>query len=217
MAEDIIGTVVSFLNAKMSSNITSVIQIVQSAMVRTRLSVARPAPSLFFFPGLNSRPVYPPNTFQFEAALRENIEVIRSEYLNLRKNTKLKSDYEDSTEHKLHHGDWEWNSYVQKGKRNADFAVKCPKTVELLESFENPALMTSTPFSFAFFSTMGPQANILSHFGPCNLRLRCHVPIIVPDGDCALQVGNEIIRWEEGKPIVFDDSYEHQGLRHRLY
>ena len=43
-----------------------------------------------------------------------------------------------------------------------------------------------------------------------NLRLRIHLPIIVPEGDCALRVGSQVRQWEEGKALVLDDSYEHE-------
>ena len=40
--------------------------------------------------------------------------------------------------------------------------------------------MAGTPFSFCFFSTLHAGAEIAAHSGPCNLRLRCHLPLIVP-------------------------------------
>jgi aspartyl/asparaginyl beta-hydroxylase (cupin superfamily) len=184
------------------------LQIVQSAMCRSRIpGVHRPQPSLFFYPGLNSRPVYPRGTFSFEKILSDNADVIRMEYEALRMTDK--SDYDTTNDHnKLHHGEWDWNSYVLKGKRSADFASKCPRTVEILESLP---LMVGTPFSYSFFSSLGPSSHIKPHFGPCNLRLRCHLPLIVPHGDCMLEVGGTKIPWEVGTPVVFDDCYEHQG------
>jgi len=92
----------------------------------------------------------------------------------------VQSDYDDtpdSTDKKLHTGMWKWQSYILKGKRQASFVSHCPETVAILDQAN---LMTDTPFSFAFFSTMGPGAKIASHYGPCNLRLRVHLPLIVP-------------------------------------
>lgn len=40
--------------------------------------------------------------------------------------------------------------------------------------------MLGTPFSFSFFSTLHAQSVIAPHSGPSNLRLRCHLPLIVP-------------------------------------
>ena len=89
------------------------------------------------------------------------------------------------------------------------------------------------------FSTLHPQTQIAPHSGPCNLRLRCHLPLIVPSTECdvvdspdqmvaakddvfialeeakktmpcGMRVGDQIRCWEEGKAIVFDDTYEHE-------
>ncbi len=72
-------------------------------------------------------------------------------------------------------------------------------------------LMTGTPFSFAFFSTLHGNTSIAAHSGPCNLRIRCHFPLIVPEGDCGMTVGDETVRWVAGEPVYFDDCYEHSG------
>jgi aspartyl/asparaginyl beta-hydroxylase (cupin superfamily) len=37
-----------------------------------------------------------------------------------------------------------------------------------------------------------------------------HLPLIVPEG-CWLRVGNETRRWNEGKLLIFDDSFEHEA------
>ena len=55
------------------------------------------------------------------------------------------------------------------------------------------------------------ESKISPHYGPCNLRVRCHFPLIVPEGDCGMQVGDKNIKWEEGVPLFFDDCYEHHG------
>lgn len=183
--------------------------ILQSAVCRTRVK-HRPAPSLFYFPGLSSKAIIDPNQFSWKAELESKYDVILEEYKSLRA-SKPGSDYVTLEEHKLHSGKWDWNSYIVKGKRQADFAVQCPKTVEFLESLDSPALMTETPFSFAFFSTLHPNSNIAAHYGPCNLRLRCHFPLIVPkEGNCGMQVGDDTVIWEEGKAVVFDDCYQHK-------
>lgn len=129
--------------------------LLKSAVCRTRV-MHRPAPSLFYFPGLSaSRPVYSSETFPWAAQLRESKDVILSEYRALR-DAAPSSDYvQAADEHRLHAGQWEWNSYILKGKRQTQFALQCPRTVELLEGIHSPgSLMHSTPFSFAFFSTL---------------------------------------------------------------
>ena len=72
--------------------------------------------------------------------------------------------------------------------------------------------MTMTPFSYTFFSTMKPGTVIQPHYGPSNLRVRCHLPLVVPkDQSAFLKIAGEAKIWAEGEPIVFDDSYEHEA------
>jgi len=70
--------------------------------------------------------------------------------------------------------------------------------------------MAGTPFSYTFFSTMKPKTSIKAHYGATNLKLRCHFPLFVPE-EAYLRVASDPRPWQEGKMIVFDDSYEHEA------
>lgn len=197
-----------------SSRFSGAATIVQSAVCRTNV-FHRPNPSLFSFPGLNTQPIWSSQLFpDLVQALKDNHQVILSEYEALIR-SQTKSDYAHQGEDqhkKLHKGDWDWHSYILKGKRQADFAIQCPQTASLLESFQFPRLMMGTPFSFAFFSTMHPNTSISAHTSPCNLRIRCHYPLILPTtGDIGMRVADKVVNWQVGEPIFFDDSYEHEG------
>ena len=61
---------------------------------------------------------------------------------------------------------------------------------------------------------MRGSTHIESHRGPTNIRVRCHLGVKVPDGDCAIRVGEEVRRWREGKCLVFDDYFEHEAWNH---
>jgi aspartate beta-hydroxylase len=65
-----------------------------------------------------------------------------------------------------------------------------------------------------YVSRLPAGAHISPHRGPTNLRVRCHLAITVPAGDCAIRVGNETRAWDEGKCLVFDDSFEHEAWNH---
>jgi hypothetical protein len=43
-----------------------------------------------------------------------------------------------------------------------------------------------------------------------NTRLICHVPIRTAP-QCTLRVGSETRAWEDGVPLIFDDSMEHEA------
>ena len=223
--------------------------IIQTGLCRTRVGVHRPKPSLFIYPGLRAKPVWKAEKdsqlSNIASTLQTNYHIILQEYHNYRL---IKSnDYNtDGDEHKLHSGEWNWVSYILKGKRISEFAINCPQTVEILESFNQPKLMSNAPFSYTFFSTLGRQSAIAAHYGPCNLRLRCHFPLIVPslsspsmplkstpadslstdnqekqqredEPEIGMRVGGELVQWQVNEPVFFDDTYEHSGKHHLKY
>jgi aspartate beta-hydroxylase len=55
-----------------------------------------------------------------------------------------------------------------------------------------------------------PGTDLLPHRGVTNARLVTHLPLIVPP-DCALNVGGALHVWQEGRVVVFDDTYEHSA------
>jgi aspartate beta-hydroxylase len=68
-------------------------------------------------------------------------------------------------------------------------------------------------YSHAMFSSLAPSTHIQKHHGPTNKKLRCHLPLLVPEGgNCRLRVGSEERVLREGEAIVFDDSYEHEAF-----
>jgi aspartyl/asparaginyl beta-hydroxylase (cupin superfamily) len=60
------------------------------------------------------------------------------------------------------------------------------------------------------FSALNPHTRIPSHYGPMNGVLRAHLPLIVPRGKCGIRVADETRSWEEGRLLVFDDSFDHE-------
>lgn len=194
--------------------------LMRSAILRTRIRhISRPVPSLFYFPGIESKPIHShtgnsTNDFPFIQTLIDNHDVIVDEYKKLREyndsKTGKQSDYElNKGEHELHSGQWDWNSYILKGQVQPDFQLMCPKTTDILNNI--PRLLKNIPFSYSFFSTLKGNTKIAPHYGPSNIRLRCHYPLIIPKEsiDLGMQVGNESIVWKEKVPVIFDDCYEH--------
>ena len=51
-----------------------------------------------------------------------------------------------------------------------------------------------------------------AHYGPTNKKLRCHLPLSVPEGgQCTITVAGESVVLQEGKCILFDDSFLHEA------
>ena len=115
-------------------------------------------------------------------------------------------------EHTLNKGTWKWMNYIEKGTRCNELLFKkhCPTTVQLLEQSIGSQLMSGTPFSYTFYSTMSPMASIDPHYGACNLKLRCHFPLFVPE-EAFLKVADDARPWKEGEMMIFDDSYIHEA------
>lgn len=121
----------------------------------------------------------------------------------------------------LHSGSWDWHSYVLNGQRRERFAERCPKTAAVVDGLAEEGLLFETPFAFCFYSTLAGKSRINAHVGPMNLRLRLHLPLLVPEEGnrrpdgverpaCGLRVGDQVREWETGKALVLDDAYEHE-------
>lgn len=100
-----------------------------------------------------------------------------------------------------------WKSFMLAGmgamsRRNI---AQCPETWRIIQNV--PGL------SMAMFSIFEPGKRLPPHRGPYNGVLRLHLGLIVPDAndDVAIRVGSNVRHWEEGKVLIFDDSYEHEA------
>ena len=80
----------------------------------------------------------------------------------------------------------------------------CPRTAALMR--EIPGMTT------AMFSILSPRKHILDHRGPYKGVLRYHLGLIVPEDaeSCRIRVGEDIRHWEEGRSMVFDDTFNHE-------
>ena len=60
---------------------------------------------------------------------------------------------------------------------------------------------------------MKPVTTLDKHYGPCNIRLRVQMPLVLPDDNeaCFIRVGGQIKFWKEGELLIFDDTYEHEA------
>ncbi|MEM8563627.1 MAG: aspartyl/asparaginyl beta-hydroxylase domain-containing protein [Pseudomonadota bacterium] len=94
------------------------------------------------------------------------------------------------------------------GVANKPTVEKFPSTLAALESV--PLATAGDGPSEVFVSVLAPNTQIPAHHGVSNAILTVHLPILVPEG-CGLTVHDETREPEEGKLLVFDDSWEHSA------
>lgn len=167
-------------------------------------TLARPdgPPLRALYPDLDSQPWYNPAEFPLAGYLESNYEAIRDEILALEA-----SRFHRESERIERTGDWDVAFLHERGRRHDEVCEACPVTTRGIES--NSAMRTAAGLIYA--SRMRAGTHIQAHRGPTNLRLRCHLGIRVPDGDCAIRVGDQTKHWQDGQCLVFDDHFEHEA------
>ncbi|XP_047205852.1 aspartyl/asparaginyl beta-hydroxylase isoform X13 [Girardinichthys multiradiatus] len=103
----------------------------------------------------------------------------------------------------------EWGQYTlwQQGKRVGNACQGVPKTCSLMERFPEA---TSCKRGQIKFSVMQPGTHVWPHTGPTNCRLRMHLGLVIPKPGCRIRCTNQTREWQEGKILIFDDSFEHE-------
>lgn len=102
--------------------------------------------------------------------------------------------------------DQNWKTYFLAGigMDCSENARRCPETMRLLAKI--PGMKT------AFFSILSPGKHIPPHRGAYCGILRYHLGLIVPEPKekCRIRIANRIYNWDEGKSLIFDDTYNHE-------
>jgi aspartyl/asparaginyl beta-hydroxylase (cupin superfamily) len=174
-------------------------------------------PSVLYYPYLAQRQFFEREEFDWVPALesatadiREELEELLAEGAGFRPYVENDPDRPVRNFAGLNENpNWTALYLWRDGKIVEDNARRCPKTMAALEKVPLSHIGARTPA--VLFSRLEPGAHIPPHHGMLNCRLICHLPLIVPEG-CWLRVGNEKREWEEGKLIMFDDSFEHEAI-----
>ena len=173
-------------------------------------------PSILYYPYLAQRQFFEREDFEWVAALEAQTPAIKAELEALLEDgadfQPYVEDEPDRPRREFHglHGDPSWTALYlwRHGRPVEEIAARCPRTMAALANVPMSRISGQTPS--VLFSRLTPGAHIPPHRGMLNCRLIGHLPLIVPDG-CTLRVGNETRPWEEGKLLIFDDSFEHEA------
>ena len=157
------------------------------------------------YPDLVSRPWHNPEAFPLVAFLESHFDEIRGEILALQDGR-----FHRESERIGRTGNWDVAFLYERGRRHEEVCAACPVTTRGVET--HPAIRTMA--GMIYVSRMRGQTHIEAHRGPTNMRVRCHLGIEVPDGDCAIRVGDQTRRWTEGRCLVFDDYFVHEAWNH---
>jgi beta-hydroxylase len=146
-------------------------------------------------------------SFPWVEQIERNWEVIRDELLQVLEDREALPNFQDISKDQIEITDDDrWKTYFLYGYGfQADLGVEtCPRTAALMR--EIPGMTT------AMFSILSPRKHILDHRGPYKGVLRYHLGLIVPEdaASCRIRVGEDFRHWEEGKSMVFDDTFNHE-------
>lgn len=177
---------------------------------------SRQRPHLFYIPNLSAQPIYDNNNFEWCMVVENAFEELTSEFSELFSLIDTMGEpYLDnsfkSRGFELLAGSMNWSalSLFKDGMKNDRLAGLMPKTLAMLNKLPLYRI-DENPFE-VFFSLLKAGQHITPHFGQSNHSLTVHLPIVVPKGGY-LTVANQKRYWQKGKPIVFDDSFEHEAI-----
>jgi aspartyl/asparaginyl beta-hydroxylase (cupin superfamily) len=175
-------------------------------------------PTAFDFPELPHIQFYDPRQFSWAPALEAATASIREELMKLLENgldefrayiqTYLSTEPIETNKALINSKDWSILGLCENGWVAPDLIERCPRTWEAV--LQAPLMRIPGYGPVVVFSMLRAGAHIAHHCGMFNMRLTCHLPLIVPPG-CRFRVGNEVREWEVGKLMIFDDSIEHEA------
>jgi len=99
--------------------------------------------------------------------------------------------------------EWKFIPLYTYGIKIHSFASFFPNTIQLINTIPD--------FTTVFFSMLQPHTKIASHRGAYKGYLRYHLGVKIPDDfqKCGINIQGKIYHWQNGKSVVFDDTFEH--------
>jgi aspartate beta-hydroxylase len=175
----------------------------------------RQRPNFLYFPDLPTGPYFDRALFPWMEELEAQAPRIRAELLQLlaseqgRERVFTTDELEKANLRGLDTPpSWDGYYFYRWGVRREDNCASAPLTAAALTALPLCHIREHGPE--VLFSVFAPGTHLLPHRGVTNARSVGHLALMVPE-DCALKVGGEIYAWQEGRAVVFDDTYEHEA------
>lgn len=136
--------------------------------------------------------------------LRDNWETIRDEAAKLYQEGYIKASdkYDDIGFNSFFRKGWK-RFYLKWYQDPIDSAKSlCPKTLSLIQQIPN--------LNAAMFTLLPKNSYLSKHRDPYAGSLRYHLGLITPNStDCSIFVDGEPYYWQDGKDVIFDETYLH--------
>lgn len=175
-------------------------------------------PGLFYVPDLPPQAFYEREDFDWSARVEAATDMVRAEMLDVLSDGRGFAPYvnhpEGSHAAEIWKGinqshDWSTFHFFRHGERIEENCARCPGTAALLDSLDLMRVPGYGPE--VMFSVLKPHSRIPPHYGTVNGRLIVHLPLVVPPDCGALKAAGEARAWQEGRLMMFDDSFEHEA------
>ncbi|MBX3746825.1 MAG: aspartyl/asparaginyl beta-hydroxylase domain-containing protein [Verrucomicrobiae bacterium] len=152
-------------------------------------------------------PVYRPEQFPWIGEVESEWKAVRAELDAVMQFRDRMPSFQDIVkEVGLIQKDDQWKTFFLTGigMDCEENARRCPETMRVLRRI--PGVKT------AFFSILSPHKHIPPHRGPYVGVLRLHLGLMVPEprDQVRIRIADQICHWEEGRCLVFDDTYNHE-------
>ncbi|XP_072014139.1 aspartate beta-hydroxylase domain-containing protein 2-like [Amphiura filiformis] len=166
-------------------------------------------PTVFQLCGLSSKPWYERNEVcEQDVKLLENtFSTIWEEFTEVYEDF-LQGDTTGWLSNLVPTGQWSVFHLYNQGNKVISNCIRCPNTARTLEKLGT--FMCNIAFGNATFTVLQAGTHITEHYGPCNLRIRCHLGLQIPPC-CSLTVAHQTKHWIEEGCLLFDDSYLHKA------
>ncbi|RKR06938.1 beta-hydroxylase [Kushneria sinocarnis] len=156
---------------------------------------------------VGDRAFFDASQFSWTGPLEADWQKIRAELDEvLRERDQLPNFQDISEDQQRLSKDDQWKTFFLYGYgyRMEENCERCPETARLIEQV--PGMKT------AMFSILAPGKHIPAHRGPYKGVLRYHLGLQVPEPreQCRIRVDEQIAHWEEGRSMIFDDTFDHE-------
>ena len=162
----------------------------------------------YLFSKVPTSPIVSTDHFPELSAIEDNWEVIRDEALQLYEKGYIDVNEEDLPGSSFYKNG-RWTSFYLKiyGNKIPSAYQLAPKTMALIEQVPSMRM--------ALFACLNPGKKLNNHHDPFAFTLRYSMALSTPNKKaCGLMVNGDHHPWQDGKSILFDETYFHSAYNH---